>query len=90
MNKAQLIDQVKERLNSSKREAEKIVNVVIGTIQETLKNGDKVAIQGFGTFKTRYREEHTARNPKTGEEVVVPAKHVPVFKAGKQLKEAVK
>lgn len=90
MNKSQLVKQVQSRLEVSKNEAEKAVNTVIEVIQETLQQRENVAIQGFGTFSTHRKEQYTARNPQTGEPIVVPAKYVPKFKPGKRLKEAVK
>ncbi|PER55604.1 DNA-binding protein [Bacillus thuringiensis] len=90
MNKTELISSVVEKSGLTKADATKAVNAVFGSIQDTLANGDKVQLIGFGTFETRERAERTGRNPQTGEDMVIPAMKVPAFKAGKELKEAVK
>lgn len=90
MNKTELINSVVEKSGLTKADATKAVNSVFGSIQDALANGDKVQLIGFGTFETRERAERTGRNPQTGEDMVIPAMRVPAFKAGKELKEAVK
>lgn len=90
MNKTELISSVVEQSGLTKTDATKAVNAVFGSIQDALANGDKVQLIGFGTFETRERAERTGRNPQTGEDMVIPAMRVPAFKAGKELKEAVK
>ncbi len=89
MNKTELIATVAEKAELSKKDAEKAVSAVFEGITESLKAGDKVALVGFGTFDVKDREERLAKNPRTGEPVVVPATRVPLFKAGKGLKDAV-
>jgi len=89
MNKTELIATVAEKAELSKKDAEKAVNAVLESITESLKAGDKVALVGFGTFDVKQRTARTAKNPRTGATVEVPASRVPGFKAGKALKDAV-
>ena len=90
MTKAELIDRVSEKVTGlSKKEAEVIVNGIFDSIKDALASNEKVEIRGFGSFKTRSRKQREGRNPKTGTQVLVPAKSVPFFKAGKELKELV-
>lgn len=89
MNKSELISSVSEKAEITKKDAEKIVNAVFASIEEALAKGEKVQLVGFGTFEVRERASRTGRNPKTGEEISIPATKVPAFKAGKALKEAV-
>lgn len=93
MNKRELIEAThKEMCRDSgydKITAERAVEGLLKTIERTLANGEKVSITGFGTFEAVQKKATTARNPRTGETVQVPAKTVPKFKAGKQLKEIV-
>jgi nucleoid DNA-binding protein len=88
MNKAQLIDEV-TKVTCSKKEADLAVNAMFAAIQKALKKGDTVAIAGFGTFGVAKRKARKGRNPQTGEEIKIAAKKVPVFKAGKGLKDTV-
>jgi len=90
MTKAELIDRVSEQIQTlTKRQTEIIVNAVFNSIKDTLANGEKIEIRGFGSFRLRQRRSREGRNPKTGTPVSVPAKRVPFFKAGKELKELV-
>ena len=90
MTKAQLIETVSEKMTYlTKRQTERIINSVFGHIKQSLASGDKIEIRGFGSFKLRHRRMREGRNPKTGAAVHVPAKKVPFFKAGKELKEIV-
>jgi integration host factor subunit beta len=70
-------------------DVELIVNTIFETIEEALRNGDRVELRGFGAFSVRVREARKGRNPRTGEAVEVPAKAVPFFKAGKELRARV-
>ena len=90
MTKKDLIDHLAETCDMTKADAERTMNCVIETIFDTLKKGDELAIAGFGSFSTSQRAARTARNPRTGAEVPVPAMRVPKFKAGKALKDAVR
>ena len=89
MNKAQLIDEV-AKVTCSKKEAELVIGATLAAIQKALKKGDAVTLVGFGTFGISKRKARTGRNPQTGEAIKIAAKKVPVFKAGKSLKDAVK
>jgi len=89
MNKAELIAQVAEKSDMTKKDAEKAVSSVLATIEEALSRGDKVQLVGFGTFEVRERSARKGRNPQTGEEIEIAAARVPVFKAGKSLREVV-
>lgn len=89
MNKAELIDAVAEAADISKAAATRSVDTVLDSISGSLKNGDSVTLIGFGTFSVRARNARTGRNPRTGEALNIPASNMPVFKAGKALKDAV-
>ncbi|AEG13846.1 MULTISPECIES: HU family DNA-binding protein [Desulfofundulus] len=89
MNKAELISQVAEKTELTKKDAEKAVSAVLSAIEEALARGDKVQLVGFGTFEIRERAARKGRNPQTGEEIEIAAARVPVFKAGKALRDAV-
>ncbi len=89
MNKSELISRVTEKAGLTKKDCEKAINAMIEVIEETLAAGDKVSLVGFGTFEVRSRAERKGRNPRTGQEITIPASKVPAFKAGKAFKEAV-
>ena len=89
MNKVELIAQIAEKSGLSKKDAEKALAAVIDTITEAVSNGDKVQLVGFGSFEVKQREARVGRNPKTKEAIEIPATRVPVFKAGRALKDAV-
>lgn len=89
MNKSELITAIAERTEMTKKDTEKFVNVFVETVTETLVDGDKVQLVGFGTFDVTQIAERNGRNPKTEESIVIPAHNRPKFKAGKALKDAV-
>lgn len=89
MKKAELINAIAEKGGYTKKDAEKALDAVIGTISDALIAGDKITLVGFGTFKTKVNPERMGRNPRTKEEKLIPEKTVPVFKAGQALKDAV-
>lgn len=89
MTKAELVDEVSRNSDLSKKDSEVIVQTVLDSIVEALKGGEKVELRGFGSFRLRERAARLGRNPKTGEKVQVPAKKVPYFKPGKELKELI-
>ncbi len=89
MNKTELVAAVAEK-GFSKKDAEKAVAAVFGSIEEALKAGDKVQLIGFGTFEVRERAAKQGRNPRTGETMMFEASKVPAFKAGAALKAAIK
>lgn len=89
MNKQELIRAVAQSSDIPVKEAEKIVNRTFSIITDTLAEGERVQIVGFGSFEVRDRSARTARDPRTQETVEVPATRVPIFKAGNSLKKAV-
>ncbi|MBC8536756.1 HU family DNA-binding protein [Feifania hominis] len=89
MNKTELIAAVAEKTALSKKDSEKAVAAFVDAVTEALKAGDKVQLVGFGTFEVRERGERKGRNPQTKQEIVIPASKLPVFKAGKALKDVV-
>mgnify|MGYP002705931306 FL=1 len=89
MNKAELISAVAEKAELSKKDTEAVISAMLDTIAASLKEGDKVQLVGFGSFEVKKRAERIGRNPKTKESIKIPASQVPVFKAGKALKDIV-
>lgn len=89
-NKADLVDKVVEKTDLSKKDATAAVEALFETVKETLSEGEKVQIIGFGNFEVRDRAARKGRNPQTGEEIEIAASKVPAFKPGKALKDAVK
>ncbi|AUJ26402.1 DNA-binding protein [Virgibacillus dokdonensis] len=90
MNKTDLINAVAEKSDLSKKDATKAVDAVFESVMDSLKNGEKVQLIGFGNFEVRERSARKGRNPQTGEEIEIPASKVPAFKPGKALKDSVK
>ena len=90
MNKAQLAEKIADRIGASKADGERAMETLIETITGTLKGGEEVSIAGLGIFSAKMRAARTARNPRTGEPIQVPAMRVPKFRAAKALKDAVK
>ncbi|MGX7389873.1 HU family DNA-binding protein [Dolosigranulum pigrum] len=89
-NKADLVDKVADKTGLTKKDSNAAVEAVFDSIQEFLAEEEKVQLIGFGTFEVRERAARKGRNPQTGDEIQIPATKVPAFKAGKNLKEAVK
>ncbi|MDD3223321.1 MAG: HU family DNA-binding protein [Clostridium sp.] len=89
MNKAELISSISEKSSLTKKDAESALKGFIESIEESLEKGEKVQLVGFGTFETRDRAERKGRNPRSKEEITIPASTVPVFKAGKEFKDRV-
>lgn len=89
MNKAELINAVAASAEVSKKDAEIVVSATLDAITVALQGGDKVQLVGFGSFEVKQRAERIGRNPKTKESIKIPASKVPVFKAGKALKDSV-
>lgn len=89
MNKAELTAAVAEKAGLSKKDTEKVINATFDAITAELVAGEKVSLVGFGSFDVKNRSERIGRNPRTKEEVKIPASRVPQFKAGKALKDAV-
>lgn len=89
MTKAELVEDVARAAELTKKDAERLVEIVFESIIETLNNGEKIELRGFGSFRVRERGARRGRNPKTGDPVSIPAKRVPYFKPGKELKELI-
>ena len=89
MNKAELIDAVAASADIPKAAAGRALDAIIESIEGALKNGDSVALVGFGTFSVKERAARTGRNPQTGAPIEIAAAKIPSFKAGKALKDAV-
>lgn len=89
MNKAELINAAAEKSGLSKKDTEAAVNAAIESVTEALSGGDKVQLVGFGSFEVKSRAARIGRNPKTKASIEIPASKVPVFKAGKALKDVV-
>lgn len=89
MNKTELVAEIAEKADLSKKDAEAAVRAFTDTVAAALKDGDKVQLVGFGTFEVSERAARTGRNPQTGKEMKIPASKAPKFKAGKALKDIV-
>ena len=89
MNKAELINTAAAASDVSKKDAETVITAALDAITAALQEGEKVQLVGFGSFEVKKRAERIGRNPKTKESIQIPASKVPVFKAGKALKDAV-
>jgi integration host factor subunit beta len=89
LNKIDLIHELQTQANLTKIEAADVVNLFFETITDALENGDRVEIRGLCSFYVKKYDSYTGRNPKTGEHVQIPAKRLPFFKCGKELKEMV-
>jgi integration host factor subunit beta len=87
MTKAELVEEVARTTQLTKKHAELIVNTVFESIVSSLREGEKIELRGFGSFRIRDRGPRIGRNPKTGDKVEVPPKKIPYFKPGKDLKE---
>ena len=89
MTKADLVEQVANEAEMTKKDAEQSVEIIFDSIVGALNKGDKIELRGFGSFRVRQRDSRKGRNPKTGEAVNIPAKKVAYFKPGKELKEVI-
>lgn len=90
MNKSELINKMSEKTSMSKKDTEKALTAFIECVSESLIDGEKVQLSGFGTFDVRFKDARPGRNPKQPEiEIMIPAQNTPVFKPGKLLKEQV-
>lgn len=88
MTKQDLVDIVSEKCGLTKKDAGAILDTILDTITDTMKDGEKVALVGFGTFEAKTRKARQGRNPATGETIEIAARTVPSFKAGRALKDA--
>ncbi len=89
MTKAELVDQVTSLGDLTRRDADIVVETIFDGMIQALREGDKIEIRGFGSFRTRQRNSRIGRNPKTGDRVDVPAKRVPYFKPSKDLRDLI-
>jgi integration host factor subunit beta len=89
MTKADLIEEVSRVVEMTRKDSEVIVEAIFDSIVRSLRQGDKIEIRGFGSFRTRQRQPRVGRNPKTGARVEVPPKRIPYFKPSKELKDLV-
>ncbi len=89
MTKADLVNEVARVVDLTKKDSEVIVDEVLRSLVEALNRGEKIELRGFGSFRVRQRSSRRGRNPKTGESVDIPAKRIPYFKPGKELKELI-
>lgn len=90
MNKTELVAALAGKAELSKKDAEKALNAFVEVVTDAMKAGDKVQLVGFGTFESKNRPARTARNPRTGESVKIPASKAVSFKVGKALKDSLK
>ena len=90
MNKTELIAALAEKAEVSKKDAEKVLNAFVETVQDAVKADDKVQLVGFGTFESKARVAREGKNPQTGEVIKIAACKVPAFKAGKAFKDMLK
>jgi integration host factor subunit beta len=89
MTKADIVEQASSVVDIPKRKGEVVVNTVLKCIIDALADGDRVDLRGFGSFRVSERDERMGRNPRTGEVIEVPAKKVPLFRAGKEFRRRV-
>ncbi len=89
MTTAELVEEVAAQADLTKKDAEVIVQTVLDSITDSLQKGEKIELRGFGSFRIRNRSSRQGRNPKTGSGVSVPAKKVPYFKPGKDIKDLI-
>ena len=89
MTKPELVDEVAAKTGMKKKDAGTAVEAILDTIQEALNRKEEVSLVGFGTFDVRARGERMGRNPRTGEQITIPASTVCVFRPGRKLREAV-
>ena len=90
MNKAELVEAVSDKAGITKKQAGNVIDAITDTVKETLSKGERITLVGFGTFHVMERKAREGRNPRTGKKLEIPAKKVPKFRAGKNLREAVR
>ena len=89
MNKSELIERLAEKTGINSMQAEEVVNLIYRKMRDAMVNGGRIEIRGFGSFVVKEYNAYQGRNPKTGEKISVPAKKLPFFKVGKELKERI-
>ncbi len=90
MNKGEIVQKISDETGLTQRQVDQVVTSFLECIKEGVAQGDKITLTGFGTFQKKDRKGRTGRNPRTGEEIQIPASSVPAFSAGKQFKDTVK
>jgi len=90
MNKGELVAKISEDLDATQKQVDEIVSALLEEVKNQVAKGEKITLTGFGTFQKRDRKGRIGRNPRTGEEIKIPASSVPAFSAGKQFKDTVK
>lgn len=90
MNKSELVVSMAAKAGVTQKDAEKVLNAFVESVQEALKKGEKVQLVGFGSYEVRSRKARTGHNIRTGQKITIPATKVPAFKAGKKFQDAVK
>ncbi len=86
MTKAEIVELMSEKLELRKKDIAMVIDLFFEIVKEGLRNEEHIELRGFGTFEVKTREEREARNPKTGESVIVPKRKVPYFRPGRELK----
>lgn len=89
MNRPELVSIIADKVNTTKKQTDELIDAFLETIIEALKEGEKVVLTGFGTFEVHDRAERVGRNPITGEEISIPGSKAPTFKASKSFKDAI-
>jgi DNA-binding protein HU-beta len=89
MNKADLVKEISQKASVNQAVAQKALEAMLDTFKDALKKGEKIQLIGFGSFEVAKRAERKGVNPRSGDEILIPAKNVVKFKAGKDLKEMV-
>ena len=89
MNKSELIEKLSEKTGLNVLQSEEVVNLIYKKMKDTMVNGGRIEIRGFGSFVVKEYDAYQGRNPKTGERISVPPKKLPFFKVGKELKERI-
>jgi DNA-binding protein HU-beta len=90
MNKGDLVTKIADDTELTQKQVDEVINSLLEEIKKQVAKGEKITLTGFGTFSKRSRKGRTGRNPRTGEEIKIPASSVPAFSAGKQFKDFVK
>lgn len=90
MNKGELVAKISEDLDITQKQVDEVVSALLEEVKNQVAKGEKITLTGFGTFQKRDRKGRIGRNPRTGEEIKIPASSVPAFSAGKQFKDTVK
>jgi DNA-binding protein HU-beta len=90
MNKSELVEAIAKHTQSTKADTERMIDAFVDVVSKNIKKKEGVKLVGFGTFAVSNRKARVGRNPQTGEEISIPARKVPVFRPGKELKDHVR